>query len=532
MSDGPRLLVVDDEVVICQACRRVFSRQGFQVEESTDVREGLKRAQERDYAGILLDIKMPEMDGIEFLEQLRKRKPDIPVMIMTGYPSIPNAASAVRLGASDYVTKPFTPEEITQSVRRMLGHRGPNGRGHSDSASPAVESEPEGPGEEALLFLNESWVRPEVDGSACVGAVLARGAETDVRAVRLPQVGEVVYQGLPLAGMTIGEEPQRVVPAPVSGVVVGVNELLADDPSLLLNDPLGMGWLACVCTTRFEEEVNRCKPRRVLLANADEASARRQSEQLTCLGCRVNAVKDWEELGPAVEDTDYDVLLFDAVSFGGVGSELVRRVNATAPSLRVVVVASTDSQWEAAYRKQRIFYYAVEPFADKEIVEILDAVFRPQGQSGSSAQYRRTPSEPVSGIRITNRNGHKVQLLAAPGLLRRNEGLGWQIRRKLAERAFPIATTPGEMDVTAANVLKTAGTCDRVMVLLAGDTGRLPGSLVRDTKAEYVSASKENASRVTTLVVQPDCTGSGFTEFDHRTMQALAEHIVQEMASY
>ena len=120
MSRDPRLLVVDDEAVICQACRRVFSRQGFQVEQCTDASEGLNRAAEGDYAAILLDLKMPEMDGIQFLEELRKKKPDVPVMIMTAYPSIPNAAAAVRLGASDYVTKPFTPEQITQSLRRML----------------------------------------------------------------------------------------------------------------------------------------------------------------------------------------------------------------------------------------------------------------------------------------------------------------------------------------------------------------------------------------------------------------------------
>ena len=72
MSDKGRLLVVDDEAAICQACRRVFSRQGFQVEQCTEASEGLNRAAEGDYAAILLDIKLPEMDGIQFLEELRK----------------------------------------------------------------------------------------------------------------------------------------------------------------------------------------------------------------------------------------------------------------------------------------------------------------------------------------------------------------------------------------------------------------------------------------------------------------------------
>ena len=94
MSDNPKLLVVDDEEVICLACRRIFSRQGFQVDVNTDACEGLNCALRDDYAAILLDIKMPKIDGIQFLERLRETKPDQPVLIMTGYPSIPNASAA------------------------------------------------------------------------------------------------------------------------------------------------------------------------------------------------------------------------------------------------------------------------------------------------------------------------------------------------------------------------------------------------------------------------------------------------------
>ena len=532
MSDKRKLLVVDDEAVICQACRRVFSRQGFKVEESTNAREGLNLATASDYAAILLDIKMPEMNGIEFLEALRQKKPDVPVMIMTGYPSIPNAAAAVRLGASEYITKPFTPEEITQAVQRMLARRDTIQQAEAGPPPPEVESR--GPGEGEFLFLDESWIQLEPDGSASVGAVLPRSRGASAQAVRLPRIGEVIYQGLPLAGLAGSDESLSLVPSPVSGVVVAVNELLAHDPSLLLNDPCGRGWIACICTTRFEEEVNHCKVRRVILANADEASACNQREQLTSLGCQVRVVKDLveEELVPAVEAPDDSVLLFDAASFGERGPELVGRVNAKMPSLRVVVVASSASRWEAGYREQGIFYYAVEPFADKEIVDILDAAFRPQGQPRPEAELGKAPPEPVKSICVTNRNGHKVHLLVEPGLLWRNAGLGWQINHKLIDRRFPVATAPGNAEITPTEILKTASTCDRLMLLRAKDTGRLPGTLARDTKPEFASESEQSEGKVTTLMVQPDSTEGGFSGFDRRTTGALAEHIVQEMASY
>ena len=533
MSDNPRLLVVDDEPVICRACHRVFSRQGFDVEESTDAREGLNRAREGDYSAILLDIKMPAMDGLQFLAALREEKPDVPVMIMTGYPSIPNAVSAVRLGASDYITKPFTPEEITQTVRRILANRPASSQ--EPAATEPAPADGTAPQTRGRLFLNESWLQLEADGAARLGAVLPHSQEASVRAVRLPPVGEVVYQGLPLAGLTMADGAPVIVPSPVSGVVASVNELLNGDPSILLRDPCGEGWIASICTTRLEEEMENCRPRRVILINADGATVRDQRKHLESLGCEVHVIEDWEELAPMAHRLEYGVLVFDAACFGIAGPDRIRQVNAEAPGLKVVVIGVTGSpgrQWETTYREQKIFYYAVKPFADNEIVDILDAAFRSQRHPRRRPAHWNAPSESISGIRITNRNRHKVQLLAAPGLLWRNNGLGRKILQKLGDRAFPIAVTVGDRDISPSNVLREAGTHDRVMVLLARDMGRLPGSLVRDTMAEYVSASKENAGKVATLAVQADKDDGKFVGFDDRTTEALAEHIVQEMASY
>ncbi len=112
-------------------------------------------ATEKDYTIILLDIKMPHMNGIEFLEGLRQKKPDAPVLIITGYPSIPNAAAAMRLGACDYVTKPFTAEEITWAVRRVLStHQVPTGEDEAGAANAEADLAIAG---EEKLFWDESW---------------------------------------------------------------------------------------------------------------------------------------------------------------------------------------------------------------------------------------------------------------------------------------------------------------------------------------------------------------------------------------
>jgi len=530
MSDNPKLLVVDDEEVICQACRRIFSRQGFQVEVNTDAAAALAWATERDYGVILLDIKMPRMDGIEFLEKLRQKKPDVPVLIMTGYPSVPNAAAAIRLGAADYVTKPFTPEEITRAVQRVIKLRHEtDGAGAPAPASTDVKS-PAAVAEE-VLFLNESWFRLESDGSACAGAVLPGLRAATIQGIRLPRIGEVVYQGLPLAGVSVANKPLVIVPSPISGVIAAVNEALLADPAPLLSDPCAEGWIACICTTRYEDEVGNCRPRRVILANADPTAAEDQGQKLAALGCQVRLATGGEELLRAAREADGHVVLLDAASLGEQGPALVGEVNVQAPSLRIVVVASPGDRWESAYRKHRIFYYAVTPFADNEIADILDAAFRPQEQHPPKAERQKGVAESISRISITNRNGHKVQLLSAPGLLWRNEGLGGQIGQKLLAGMFPVVITPGEASITPANILKAAAVCDRLMVLMAKDSGLLPGSLARDTKPEVGMSPGEAAGKVTIVAVQPDAVG-GLAGLDARTTSALADHIVREMASY
>jgi FixJ family two-component response regulator len=364
-----------------------------------------------------------------------------------------------------------------------------------------------------------------------MGAVLPGLHRATGIGVRLPRIGEVVYQGLPMASVTIADAPPVLVPSPVSGVVVAVNEALAQHAACLSSDPCGDGWLACVCTTRYEEELKNCRLRQVLLVNTDPRSAQEQAKKLAALGCQVQTLADRDSLAAALNDSDGRVLVLDAVSLGEAGPELAGLVNSRAPWLRIVVVAAQGAALETAYRKKKIFYYAVEPFADNEMADILAAAFRVQESPAPKPERPKGPSEPISTISITNRQSHKIELLAGPGLLWRNEGLGWEIGQRLLAMMFPVVVEPGEANLTPANILKTAGACDRVLVLLARDSGLLPGSLARHSKPDFGIESGDVAGKVTTLAVQPDAVG-GIAGLDPRTRTSLADHIVREMASY
>jgi len=530
MLDDPRLLVVDDEETICEGCRRIFTRQGFTVEKCSDASQGLSLAEKNDYSAILLDIKMPTMDGIAFLEALRKHKADVPVVLMTGYPSIPNAASAIRLGASDYVTKPFTPEEITQAVHRLLHHVVPTGDRRVSPELPADPRPASGCPAEPLRFWRRTWIQQGDPRVTRVGCVLTHPTSTGIESVRLPRIGEVVYQGLPLAAVTAAGKPAEVIPAPLSGVVVAVNESLKQEPSLLLSDPCTLGWIACISATRADVEAAQCLPRRVILYNLDATTAPAQASKLRDLGCDVNLTTNWAQLSAVLDGTNAPVVVLDGTALGDEGPVTVGLINGACPGAKVIVVAPAESDREAAYRLRRILYYAVEPFTDNEIAAILDTAFDRPSHSSRSDKHRDI-AQPLSSIAITNRNGTRVRLQIAAGLLRREAGLGRLLHQKLVAALYPMETSPEEVSITPMNLVGLAERCDRLIVLTTGEQGRLPGSLLRDAKGEFVSLTGKGGEKIVALVIQPNRGDCGAMTFDPEINEALATHIVREMAS-
>lgn len=115
-----RVLVVDDEPVVANSIRRTLIRRGFQVEEAFTGREALTRIRDGTYDLVLLDMRMPDAHGLDLLPLIHKRRPRLPVVVVTGYASIDTAVEAIRRGASDYLAKPFTPDELCTTARRAI----------------------------------------------------------------------------------------------------------------------------------------------------------------------------------------------------------------------------------------------------------------------------------------------------------------------------------------------------------------------------------------------------------------------------
>jgi DNA-binding response OmpR family regulator len=119
-----RILIVDDEAHIRQMMRLTLEAAGYEIEEAANGEEGLAMFGDGGrFAGVLLDQKMPGLDGLETLRQIKKRVPEACVVMVTAFASIELAVDAMRLGATDFLRKPMTPEMLRGAVAAAVASR-------------------------------------------------------------------------------------------------------------------------------------------------------------------------------------------------------------------------------------------------------------------------------------------------------------------------------------------------------------------------------------------------------------------------
>jgi DNA-binding NtrC family response regulator len=112
MCDKTRILVVDDEEVVRLALARVLSSEHCKVEAAWNGADALREIERHSFDVVLLDLRMPGMDGISVLKAIKEKRPEIEVIVVTGYPSLETAKEAIRHGAYDYLAKPVEPDRI------------------------------------------------------------------------------------------------------------------------------------------------------------------------------------------------------------------------------------------------------------------------------------------------------------------------------------------------------------------------------------------------------------------------------------
>jgi len=115
-----KILVVDDDAIVIKSCRRILEVEGFEVSAVPSADNALEAMKTSDVDLLLIDVKMPIRDGMYLMREIKKNWPEIPIIIMSGYPTPETIAEVLRLGATLFIPKPFRPDELMKSVRQVL----------------------------------------------------------------------------------------------------------------------------------------------------------------------------------------------------------------------------------------------------------------------------------------------------------------------------------------------------------------------------------------------------------------------------
>ncbi|MBN2425142.1 MAG: response regulator [Calditrichaceae bacterium] len=237
--DNPKakILAVDDEEIILDSFRKILVLDGYSVDTVETGQEALGLIQKRHYDFVFTDLKMPEMDGVDVCKSVKHLRPDIDVIIITGYASVDTAVETMKYGAMDYVQKPFTEDELIAMVNKFLHKRNDRIAKQLKSKVHITHSVDEET-QDAIAFSipggvfvsrGHCWAMVDQDGSVNIGIDdFAKKIIGKIKDIDFPNLGMEVKKGQLLFSII---QKTHSIPfnSPLSGRVVAVNKSLTDD---------------------------------------------------------------------------------------------------------------------------------------------------------------------------------------------------------------------------------------------------------------------------------------------------------------
>lgn len=240
------VLVVDDEEVVLGAVRKALRYDDLEIDTVQSAAEALALLASRPYALVITDLMMPGVNGLGLLQRIRDMGLRPQMIMITGYPTIQTALRARRLGAFEYVTKPFTRQELRSVVVRAL--RTPLVK--EGGTAPAQPSKP------VWYIPGHAWARLDPDGTAQVG--VAQGFAAAVGAIakiELPAAGDLLVQGRACALIRASDAVEHSFYCPLSGRVLEVNQAVLGDSRLVESSPEDAGWLFRLAPLHAQREI-------------------------------------------------------------------------------------------------------------------------------------------------------------------------------------------------------------------------------------------------------------------------------------
>ena len=262
-----KIICVDDESVILDSFRKILVLDGYSVDTVTSGPEALNLIKSYHYDFLFTDLKMPEMDGVEVTKLVKNIRPDIDVIIITGYATVETAVECMKIGAMDYVQKPFTEDELLEFTRNSLVKRQDKIQKQlkprvnithlsgSDKLSSGEFSIPGG------VFISEGhcWAAVAQDGTVKIGIDdFAKKLIGKIDDIEFPNLGMSITKGQPLFSIKQGNKSIHFN-APVSGLVSKINHELAENISALDYTTYEKNWITVIDADKLDSELTLMK---------------------------------------------------------------------------------------------------------------------------------------------------------------------------------------------------------------------------------------------------------------------------------
>jgi CheY-like chemotaxis protein len=262
-----RILCVDDEEVILDIFRKILVLDGYSVDTVETGQEALGLIQIHDYDFVFTDLKMPAMSGTDVAKSVKHLRPDIDVVIITGFATVESAVECMKHGAMDYVEKPFSENELRRFAKHALIKRRDRIQKQLKPRVHVLDPAETGHGFEGefsipggvLVSAGHCWASVAEDGTARIGLDdFARKLLGRVDTIDFPNIGMIARAGQPLFGVNQGHRRAQFN-APLSGKVVKINEDLRKNSAMLEDMPYGSNWICVIEGDDLDAELPRLK---------------------------------------------------------------------------------------------------------------------------------------------------------------------------------------------------------------------------------------------------------------------------------
>ena len=244
MEKKGKILVLDDDPVVTLSCKRILGAEGFSIITTDKGEDAIKKISNEEFDLLISDVRLPDTNGISVLRESKIIQPKLDVVIITGYPTLEDAKESVKLGAFEFIEKPFTPDFMLNVANKVFDNRGWILRKafidefRNDIVSLRDTANP------VIFYKEGTWARPVKDGLWEIGCDIRYWLLSgNLMYIDLPENLKEVLAGESFAKILSGGGQTDELISPMSGRVVELNHQANNAMSALVRDNLSEGWL-------------------------------------------------------------------------------------------------------------------------------------------------------------------------------------------------------------------------------------------------------------------------------------------------